>query len=277
MLFSKTYGRKDIELARALREKGRGVILDICDNHFYNPMDLPRYRGFREDLLSMIALTNQVCCSTPTLAKFVAAEAGLERPPAIVADPVDPALQSAFPAPQPNRPQLLWFGAHGAQNAPCGMEDLLRIAEPLERLSRRWAFELVVVSNSRWKFRKLISRLPFPTAYIPWERQAFPGILARARAVLIPVAPNPFTLSKSSNRLAAALFSGIPVVADAIPSYLEFAEFASLDDWERGLDAVFQQRPLALAKAARGREYLSQRYLPSHIAASWEKVLAPWT
>ncbi|MBI5882777.1 MAG: hypothetical protein HZB91_06705 [Elusimicrobia bacterium] len=283
VLFSKTYGPKDQELARDLRSRGRGVLLDICDNHFYNPEALPVYRRARRELLGMIQLTDRIICSTPVLAQTVAAEAGLEMPPAVVADPVDPSLRrassapsSADDAPRTGRPRLLWFGMHGAANAPCGMEDLLRISESLERLRRRWEFELVVASNDYWKFRRLLSGPGFPVSYVPWRMRTFPDILASAWAVLIPITPNPFTLCKSNNRLATALFASIPVVADGIPSYRELADFSCLDDWEGGLNAVFQQRPLVLAKAAKGREYLLGRYLPCHIADAWEKVLAPW-
>lgn len=276
VLFSKTYGPQDQELAMDLRRRGRGVLLDICDNHFYNPNDVPRYRRGRQDLLKMITLADQVSCSTQALARIVAAEAGLKKTPLVVADPVDPAMRAEGLKPRPGRPRLLWFGAHGVANAPCGMEDLLRVSQNLERLSRRRDFELVVASNDRSKFRRLIAALPFPTSYIPWRLETFPELLSGAWAALIPVTLNPFTECKSSNRLAAALFAGIPVVADAIPSYREFAPFAYLDDWDAGLDAVFERRPQALAKAAQGREYLSQKYLPGHMALAWERVLAPW-
>lgn len=276
VLFFKTYGPKDLELARDLRRRGRGVLLDLCDNHFYNPRDLPLYRTARRELLEMIALADQVSCSTPDLARTVAAEAGLKKEPVVVGDPVDPSLRADPPQEKSARPQLLWFGAHGAPNAPCGMEDLLRVAKPLERLRRKRDFELVVASNDRAKFRRLIAGLPFPASYVPWDIRTFPRLLAGAWAALIPVNPNPFTLCKSHNRLATALFAGVPAVADGIPSYRELAEFSCLDDWEGGLNAIFEERPLVLAKAARGREYLLRRCLPSHSASAWEKFLAPW-
>ena len=53
--------------------------------------------------------------------------------------------------------------------------------------------------------------------------------------MVVPISPNPFTRCKSANRPALALAAGVPVVADAIPSYRELAPYLTLDDWAGGL------------------------------------------
>jgi len=63
VVFSKAYADKDRKLARRLKAAGKRVLLDLCDDHFYNPEDLPKYREAREHLLAMIAICDGVACS----------------------------------------------------------------------------------------------------------------------------------------------------------------------------------------------------------------------
>src|SRR5215469_10166430 len=77
VVFSKAYGAEDRKLARRLKGAGKRVLLDLCDDHFYNPEGLPKYREARESLLAMIAICDGVVCSTPVLAQAVRREARL--------------------------------------------------------------------------------------------------------------------------------------------------------------------------------------------------------
>ena len=79
VVFSKAFRAEDHELASRLSAAGKRVILDLCDNLFYNPHDLPKYRQVRSDLLRMIELSDRVVCSTEALAEVVRREAGQAR------------------------------------------------------------------------------------------------------------------------------------------------------------------------------------------------------
>src|SRR6187397_2996397 len=54
VIFSKSYAQHEQKLARRLREAGKTVVLDLCDNHFYNPNGLPSYEIARRDLIEML-------------------------------------------------------------------------------------------------------------------------------------------------------------------------------------------------------------------------------
>lgn len=272
VVFSKVYGEDEQRLADELRARGVRVLLDLCDNHFYNPYGLENYVRAGRNLRAMIARVDQVVCSTETLAAVVREESAPARPPAVVGDAVEVPAAPAVPEEAPV-PTLLWFGFHGSPNAPCGMGDLANVAPLLKDAVRRHPFELVVASNSAEKYKAVVEPLGLPSRYVAWDLATFPRLLAGARAVLIPVSRNPFTLCKTNNRLAAALAAGVPAVADRIPSYDEFAPFCHLDDWERGLSEVLTRPREARARAAGARALLLTRWSPEAVSEQWVSAL----
>ena len=274
VVFSKAYGPADRKLARRLKAAGKRVLLDLCDNHFFNPFDLPKYREAREGLLAMIAICDGVVCSTPVLARAVQDEAGLAQTPGIAPDVYEPAEVAAGPPSPPDRPaQLLWFGRHASPNAPSGMADLLLVREQLAAAQARRAFELVVCSDSRERYDALFQDFPVPTRCTPWSPPSFRRELARADAVLIPLSVNPFIAAKTHNRLSLALSAGVPVVADPLDSYAEFAPFAFIGDWDGGLEAVLERPAQARERAAGALAYLEAHWSARAVAPLWEAAL----
>lgn len=272
VIFSKRYGIQDQKLAETLKNRGSTVILDLCDNHFYNPFDLPAYRVARKNLLEMITLADVLICSTETLADEVVNEAGLSQRPYVVGDAIE-----EFPVADRNTVEslisLVWFGMHGSPNAPSGMLDVLRLEPLLNELNNKAPLEVVVTSNNREKFDAHLATLAFPTRYVEWTGNSFPLLLATASAVVIPISVNRFTACKTNNRLATALYAGVPVVADCIPSYQELGQFCYLDQWEAGLNAILSRAPEPWQRAARGQQFVRQHYLISQIARRWVAVL----
>ena len=170
VVFSKAYKAEDRALAGRLRAAGQAVVLDLCDDHFYNPRDLPKYRRAREDLLAMIALSDRVICSTPVLSRSVQHHAGLLTEPAVAPDVYEQSDAAVRPSPPLDRPvRLLWFGRHGSPNAPSGMEDLRLIRAPLAQAYAKRPFELVVCSDSRAAFEQLTADRPFPVRSADWS------------------------------------------------------------------------------------------------------------
>lgn len=272
VIFSKCYGIQDQKLAETLKNRGSTVILDLCDNHFYNPFDLPAYRDARKNLLEMITLADVLICSTETLADEVVREGGLTQRPYVVGDAIE-----EFPVADRDIDQnlifLVWFGMHGSPNAPSGMLDILRLEPLLGELSQEAPLEVVVASNNREKFDAHLATLAFPTRYVEWSSNNFPKLLAMASAVIIPISANRFTACKTNNRLATALYAGVPVVADCIPSYRELGQFCYLDQWETGLNAVLSRASEPWQRAARGQQFVRQHYVISQIAGRWAAVL----
>jgi hypothetical protein len=273
VIFAKTYSLQDRALAGRVRARGGRVVFDLCDNHFYNPKNVPKYQQVREELLDMLSLAQQVVCTTPLLADIVRQEAPWAAEPIIIGDAVEH-VEPAEPSLEPFAgTRLLWFGSQGSPNAPAGILDILTVKDHLLEAATRGPVELVVCSNSLEKYEELIAPLPLPTRYIPWTLQGFNGVLASSDGAIIPISPNPFTSCKTHNRLTTALDGAVPVIADSIDSYLEFAPFCTLDDWPGGLRRLMEDPAGERARAAAGRDYLRQHWNSEVLALQWQDAL----
>ncbi len=288
VIFSKCYSEESQLQAIRLRNQGARIILDICDNHFYNPYGLPAYEKAKTDLLKMLELADEVTCSTDVLADTVQVEADLKQKPWVIDDPVETAagnIKSEVAAAysglikkllrkDAGRLQLLWFGVHGSPNAEGGMADLKRIEKHLYSLNEHVSADVIVCSNNVAKYRELIAPLDFPSSYVEWRQKSFPRLLKESSAVIIPVSQNPFTRCKTHNRLSLALSHGKPVIADSIPSYSQLKEFCVLDDWEAGLMELNSSPKTAIQRAERGRDFVTNKYSVEAIADEWQKLLS---
>jgi len=279
VVFSKAYGGRELQLARRLKAAGKRVILDLCDDHFHNPEGLAKHEASRRKLIDMIRLADAVVCSTPVLAEAVRREAKLEAAPAIAPDVYEQARASAgAPTPLDRPARLLWFGRHGSPNAPAGMGDLVLIRDALDEAFAKRPFEIVVCSDSRERFDALFGpgsgkAFVTPMRYVTWTPARFTAELGAADAVIIPLSDNPFVAAKTHNRLTLVLSAGVPVVADPLDSYLEFAPFAYIGDWRAGLETVLLRPEEARAKAAGARAYLEANWSAEAVAPRWEAAL----
>jgi hypothetical protein len=286
VIFSKLYDEANYNLARTLKEQGKAVIFDICDNHFYNPYRLEAFDRVREQLLRMLAIADSIVVSTPTLGEVLVREAGLPSMPVVIGDAIEenaPAIAGkkswfTFPSRQRIRrdgtANLLWFGIHGGENAPYGMLDILTQKDLLIELNRTYPLQLVVVSDSRDKFKRSIKPLPLRTVYLEWGSMTLDEILGETDVNIIPISRNPFTLCKTNNRLATALFAGVPTVADEIPSYRDLAPYCVLNDWERGLRLYLDNQTAGREQARSARSYIHEHYTIQRIGDAWAQHLS---
>jgi hypothetical protein len=291
VIFSKLYDERNYRLAQELRKQGKAVIFDICDNHFYNPYHLEKFKVVREQLLKMLSIADLVVASTPTLADILVEEVKLASPPVVIGDaPEDDVISrnaqgnwrfwlSTKFARKPNFRQnglanLLWFGIHGGENAPYGMLDLLLQKELLIEFSKRYPMQLIIVSDSRAKYEQYIKPLPIRTAYVEWGSVPFAQILEQSDINIIPISRNPFTACKTNNRLATALYAGVPTVADEIPSYRDLSPFCVLDNWGYGLKLYVENPAIGAEHVKAARAYISERYTIKQIGDSWAKHLS---
>jgi hypothetical protein len=111
----------------------------------------------------------------------------------------------------------------------------------------------------------------FPTYYLNWHPDTvFPALGAHAIAV-IPVSDNPFTRCKSNNRLALSLNIGLAVVADAIPSYLDFADVCCLNEWQSGLERYLADPELRRRHVEQGQTMIALKCSIERIAQKWRE------
>jgi len=292
IIFSKLYDDANRSLAKRFKESGKTVILDICDNHFYNPYNLEKFERVRTHLIEMLQLADIVITSTEALAEVLTEESRLNLSPVVIGDAIEEGqaiakrtfawwdMVSSFVERRKIREErvfrLLWFGIHGGENAPYGMKDILTQKELLIKVSRQYPIELVVLSNSREKYLRLIRPLPFPTRYYEWGTISLARLFQRCKINIIPISKNPFTLCKTNNRLASALYMGLPTIADEIPSYRDLAPFCVLDEWDKGFERYITDHESARRQAGSSRQYITSHYSMDRLVKKWIAVLSRW-
>lgn len=299
VVYSKLYDDATYREAAALKARGTRIILDLCDNHFYNPSAWGPLIKARDELLRMLALADYVVTSTETLAEVVRTAKPDVCSITVIGDAVEIEIKEEFTSmwrrwwhrrqltylldaikgeQEEGRTPLVWFGIHGGPNAPYGMLDLLKIRQCVEGLNSQFPLSLTVISNSWHKYFKVIRPWTIPTRYIPWSANTFLTALRAHAIAVIPISSNPFTQCKTNNRLVTALQAGVAVVGDSIPSYDEFRCVTRLDSWESGLREYLLNPDLRLQDVQRAKSIIDVRWTLPRIADQWqnffEKVLS---
>jgi hypothetical protein len=293
LVLSKRYDDEALTHARRLRQQGGVVVLDLCDNHLDAAHEDVTSVDRRRRLTRMLLEVDHLVVSTPALAEIVTSRTAYSGPITVIGDPVEdiclgrvrPGWRAVAGAVrlEPLRARLLsrrragtgsrvlWFGAHGVSYADGGMLD---IGPLLRRCAGDHRLSLTVVSNNWWKFVRFVRGIGVPTTYFEWNPRSFEALVRAHDLCVIPIKVNPFTMCKSNNRPATALWHGVPVVADAIPSYEELRSFTMLNRWEEGIRTYLEHPEVAAEHVRAGRDYLKARYGIDAITRQWLHVFA---
>jgi hypothetical protein len=290
VIFSKIYDDRALYEAQRLKTHGTRVVFDICDNHFHGEDEHHFISARVERLSRMLVIADKITTSTDVLAsqmreRFPDAAAKISVIPDFLEMPVERGDLTAssrrhvsrladFHARSPGCLKLIWFGVHGARNAPAGMRDLAQIRRTLEISSTRTPISLTIMSDSYLAYLRSVAGWSLPVTYVPWSLDRADSVLTMHDVALLPINRNPFTLAKTINRPATAMGAGLGVIANAIPSYEELRPFIWLDDWAGGLDYYSRVRPRDDPKLAAGKAYLAKVYAGENIAAMWRDVLS---
>jgi hypothetical protein len=294
VVFVKRYDAAAVELAASLRRQGTRVVVDLCDNPFFNPNALPAIDEMAVGVRAMASEGDVLVVSTEALGEVVRREVPGAPPLVVIGDALDESLDVVPPSVRDRlagplelarlrrwvdiqraegRVPLVWFGIHGGPQAPHGMADLESIRAVLEGAAWGVPVSLTVISNAQAKYRAQVAPWRIPTRYLEWRPTTFTDALALHDVAVLPVARNPFTMCKSSNRVVSALWAGVAVVADAIPSYREFSDCIVLDDWQRGLAAYCTSAERRQADVLAGRQRIDTAWRAEHVAAKWRALL----
>ncbi|MCX9158390.1 hypothetical protein OPU71_19895 [Niveibacterium sp. 24ML] len=289
-----------LDAVARLKRRGVRILVDNCDNQFYNPGNDPEWEKQIQRLRALLAMADQLVCATEALAQ-VTREQGFTQPIAVVGDAVEGvadlmpgeswARRHLNPKRWPAKRKVLnhacwvgywrkrghlplvWFGNHGVGFAEGGMSDLASVRNQIHRASERCPVSLTVISNHPQKFNALFSEWSIPRRYLDWDRTTFLDALRLHDVALIPVKENPFTRCKSGNRVATALNEGLAVVADPIESYREFADFGSFNGFDGALADFLLDAQGRQARVAAGQDYVARKCSHAAIASQWRHVI----
>jgi SAM-dependent methyltransferase len=219
LVISKSFHAANEELAKAMKARGVRVVVDMCDDHFARPVEGAHQRA-------LIALADQVIASTAAMADSILRNTGRES--RVVTDPVEgPRGEPLF---EPRFPELrvVWFGH------PSNLGGVAEKSEELVRLAASAPVRFVLVTQPSGELNPFLAQLNAASPgrlraeVIPWSAAATWQALQDADLAWIPAAAAAEKAVKSPNRLLESLWAGRLVVADAIPSYLPFADLVPI-------------------------------------------------
>jgi hypothetical protein len=259
----------------------RRVIFSIADDHFDHPDFLAFYR---EALPGCLAVTVASATLADTVKKLTA------RPVLVAPEPVEGlrGAPHAIAARRLRRPvawlarrvglsldhwrvRLLWYGY--AQNLP----PLLELIPALEAYARQYPVLLTCVTSPAAEIAQLMtpartrddSRLR--THFVPWSPVVMDLVIEQSDLVLIPRAPG--RPAKSPNRLVAGLHGGRFVVAQPLPAYAPYQDFAWIgEDLVAGIDWAIRHPREVVERIARGQSFIDERHSPEAVASFWLDV-----
>lgn len=280
VVFQKLYDTREQQLAKQLKRQGATIVLDLCDNIFFNPLHDAICTRKIQELRKMISITNIITVSTPELAKCFPNIAVR-----YIRDGVEEIASGNTPSWSLNDTkwlhreqtfrELVWFGT--AESA-CGhrlMLQLLALGDLLNDVQRDYKLRLSVISNNKQLYRKYIRKLPIPTRYFHWNnRHKAHRILQNHEICLLPIHVDPFTRCKTHNRLSLALNAGLGVVASSIPSYEQFSSYCFLNNWEEGIRTYLSNPTLRQKHVREGQHYISNHFTIKHAAFDWWQLFS---
>ena len=277
VVFQKVYSEKDVALATLLKQRQAKVIFDLCDNHFYRLQQRNDTTKLRW-LEAMMELADVVTVSTQALGDLIPRKGTI-----VVDDAVDDFRDASWRSRfvrsfglrhhfLSNRARLVWFGNAGSKVPSYGLIDLAAIVPALNAVNNSTPISLTVISNSEVAFREHTGAAQFPVRFHQWDRRTFRAVFQQHQICLLPITKNPFTLCKSNNRILLSLLLGVPVIADTIPSYQEFAQWVAFSDWENNLRGILDHADESQARTREAAQYIREKYGPAHVVRQWSEV-----
>lgn len=257
-----------LDTAEALRMNGKRVIFDLCDNHFFD---------YRSDFTrKMVDLVDVVTVNTKAMSDIVTKETG--KIPLIIPDPVDfeihkPKFLSNGFLSKPKKLKLLWYGHESNINS------IKTMFPHMHNFGMHNRCQLEIITSPLLGAEAICDEInrqgiPLTAKFTPWSKEAVIEGLNNCDIVVIPNVVNQRTVTKSNNRLTDALWSGRFVVANKIPSYCEFSEFAWIGKFlTEGLHWAMNNPNQVIERIKAGQDYIKLNYSPEIIAARWRQAI----
>ena len=142
ILFGKKFLDEDVKLAKTIKDEGKLLYFDICDNYFHNPNNLESYKKYTSNIKEMMNISDKVILSSNELKKHKIKELPqIKKKIIVIEDAHEEELirncnliekitsilsfikyKFLFNKKDLN---LVWFGNAKVKNAPAGMLDLI--------------------------------------------------------------------------------------------------------------------------------------------------------
>lgn len=252
-----------IEKARA---KGATVVYDLCDDHF-------DHAPFGEILVNTCRSADVVVASTQLLAETIQSRTG--RIACVIPEPYEGPKGKAKWSPASDRIKLLWFG-HWTN-----LDTIEDVIPNFVEYGAKCPLSLTVVTTSTidllTKFKQFNQRHRHRLSlrFVKWTSGDTWRELDAADIVVIPQKVNERTRNaKSANRLIESVWAGRFVIANPVPSYLEFGEWVALhENICDGLDWSLANQGLIASRIDGAQVHIEENFSPSMIAGRWECVL----
>lgn len=293
IVLSKRYDSSSIDHVKLLKEKyGTKIVLDLCDNHFYNQYKNEFLENRTNDLRKAVLTADFVVASSDELGKIIQKEfPDLQLKIVIIEDAVEPpylpnwfikyrhplqAIQLYLLQQKLNKLNvcnLVWFGNHGSKNAEGGISDLNLIVDRLNALNTFSPISLTVISNNKSKFKEIKDKFKFPVFYLDWDLYTFSAAFKCHQICVIPISKNPFTLCKTNNRVATTFLHDVAVVATIIPSYEVFSDTV-VNDWDEGLRELVINESHRTNLINKGKRVVSSNWTIELISKKWKNCFA---
>jgi len=215
-----------------------------------------------------------VVTSTPALAKLL--HAVIDRAPAVISEPYEGPKGEPRWNPDPIRLNAVWFGH------PSNIDTIALSLDELVIVGRQRPIALTIVTGWVPNLERTCADVTRQWGQfvllrcVEWSASATWRALAGTDLVVLPTLPQTLDKSiKSPNRLIESLWAGRCVVANPLPSYLEFGQWSFIDgSLSRALRSALDAQESISERIAAAQAHIAEHYSPVRIARQWEAVIA---
>lgn len=281
---------------------GGRLIIDNCDNPFYTQRTPPHWEQSLNYLRTALKLADHwVVCSKALEEELINNTTIIpKKPTTIIGDPIEPVIKiqedsiiksilswrrklamlklinykyKLISHIKKGATPIVWYGNQGVQFSEGGMSDIIYVSDHLEKIHKKYPLVLGIISNNFQKYVELEKKINIPMIYLEWDRTTFISALKLHKLAIIPIQHNPFTRCKSNNRLLLSLYHGLGVIADKIPSYMDFKNMCKLDNWEEGLKEYINHPEILEKDLKEAKAYIEKQWMLKNIADQWQDVI----
>jgi hypothetical protein len=264
VVFSKLFNATPIQplLMQVAREAGARVVVDVSDDF----VD----KAYAEQYRDSVKAADAVSTASAFLAGRIAEMTGKQA--TVILDPYEGERGEPRWAPRP-RLEALWFGnVTNLSGLELSLLQLLESGNPMH---------LVVVTRLgrsvlEWgRLRKATLAPDIDLDLREWSLDATVDALRQCDLVLLPINREArYYSSKGPNRMVESLWAGRFVVAQPLPAYEEFRQWAWIgEDLAEGLAWAKAHPAEVVERIAAAQAHIARRYAPPVVAGAWSALL----